>query len=125
MIASDIFHFPEHPQLEKIFDFIDSNYYQAIGLKEIALVFGYSPSYLTNLVRRLTGKTLYQWLVERRMFQARCLLLNTDLAVYQVAEAVGYEDAGHFIKHFRQRHTLPPKTWKENREEGLVTQISF
>lgn len=115
MTAPETFDFPEHPQLQNIFDFIESNYYQAIGLNEIAKVFGYSPSYLTNLVRRLTGKTLYQWLVERRMFQARCLLLNTNLTIYQIAEAVGYEDAGHFIKHFRKRHTLPPKTWKENK----------
>lgn len=120
MIAPESFHFPEHPQLQKIFDFIDSNYDRAIGLKEIARAFGYSPSYLTHLVRRLTGKTLYQWLIERRMFQARCLLLNTDLSVYQVAQAVGYEDAGHFIKHFRQHHTLPPKTWKANKAEKLL-----
>jgi YesN/AraC family two-component response regulator len=113
MITLETFQFPDRPQLQKIFDFIESHYDKAISLKEIAITFERSPSYLTQLMRRLTGKTLYQWLVDRRMFQARYLLLNTDLAIYQVAKAVGYDDAGHFIKHFRKLHGLPPQTWRE------------
>ncbi|MCA1993485.1 MAG: AraC family transcriptional regulator [Coleofasciculus sp. S288] len=107
------FLFPEHPQLRQIFAFIEANYHQSISLNEIAKAFSYSPSYLTSLVRRLTGQTVYQWIVQRRMFQARCLLVETDMAVHQVAEAVGYVDTGHFIKHFRQLHSSPPKTWRE------------
>lgn len=107
------FQYPEHRQLQKIFAFIETNYHQPIGLNEIAQEFGYSPSYLTSLVRRLTGQTLYQWIVQRRMFQARQLLLETDFAVHQIAEVVGYVDTGHFVKHFRQLHKKPPKTWRD------------
>lgn len=111
--AAEHFQFPEHPQLRDIFAFIEANYHQSISLNEVAKAFDYSPSYLTSLVRRLTGQTVYQWIVQRRMFQARRLLLNTHLTVQEVADAVGYIDVGHFVKHFRQLHSLPPKTWKE------------
>lgn len=106
------FQFPEHPQLRAIFAFIEVNYHQPISLNDVAKAFNYTPSYLTSLVRRLTGKTLYQWIVQRRMFQARCLLLSTELPVCKIAEAVGYLDTGHFVKHFRQIHKKPPKSWK-------------
>ncbi len=106
------FQYSEHPQLREIFRFIEANYHQPISLNEIAQTFGYSPSYLTSLVRRLTGQTVYQWIIQRRMFQARQLLLETNLAVHEVAEAVGYVDTGHFVKHFRQLNKIPPKTWK-------------
>jgi len=106
------FQYSEHPQLREIFEFIESNYHQPIGLNEIAQAFGYSPSYLTSLVRRLTGQTVYQWIIQRRMFQSRHLLLKTDLTVHEIAEAVGYVDVGHFVKHFRQLHKQPPKTWR-------------
>ena len=107
------FQFPEHPQLRKIFAFIERNYCQSITLNEVAQAFGYTPSYLTSLVRRLTGQTLYQWIVQRRMFQARHLLLGTELPIYQVAETIGYLDTGHFVKHFRKLHGQPPGTWKD------------
>ncbi len=111
--ASDRFQFPEHPQLTEIFTFIEKNYHQSISLNEVAREFGYSASYLTSLVRRLTGQTLYQWIVQRRMFQARRLLLTTDSSVCQIAKAVGYLDTGHFVKHFRRLHKKPPKSWRE------------
>jgi AraC-like DNA-binding protein len=108
------FQYSEHPQLQEIFRFIEANYHQpTISLNKIAPAFGYTPSYLTSLVRRLTGKTVYKWIIQRRMFQARHLLLETDLAVQDVAEAVGYVDTGHFVKHFRQLHKLPPRTWRD------------
>lgn len=106
------FQYPEHPQLQEIFRFIETNYHQPISLNEMAKAFGYSPSYLTSLVGRLTGQTAYQWIIQRRMFQARRLLLETDLAVHEVAEAVGYVDTGYFIKHFRQLNNITPKTWR-------------
>lgn len=108
----ETFQFPEHPQLRAIFAFIEVNYHQPISLNDVAKAFNYTPSYLTSLVRRLTGKTLYQWIVQRRMFQARRLLLSTELPVCQIAQAVGYLDTGHFVKHFRQIHKKPPKSWK-------------
>jgi AraC-like DNA-binding protein len=107
------FQYSEHTQLREIFRFIEANYQQPISLNELAQAFGYSPSYLTSLVRRLTGQTVYQWIIQRRMFQARHLLLETDLTVHAVAEAVGYVDTGHFVKHFRQLHKLPPRTWRD------------
>jgi AraC-like DNA-binding protein len=110
----EYFQFPEHPQLKKIFTFIEDNYHQSIGLNEIANTFNYTPSYLTSLVRRLTGQSLYQWIVQRRMFQARFLLRSTDWTICQIAEAIGYVDTGHFIKHFRQLHQKPPKTWRDD-----------
>lgn len=110
------FQFPNHPQLQEIFTFIESRYNCSISLNEIAKEFGYSPSYLTGFVRRVTGKTLYQWVVQRRMFAARSLLRETDLSVYEIAEKIGYLDVGHFVKHFRQIHGQPPKNWKHKRE---------
>ncbi len=111
---SGTFKFPDNFQLREIFAFIEANYHQPITLNEVAHNFNYSSSYLTSLVRRLTGKTLYQWIVQRRMFQARCLLLSTNLSSSQIAETVGYSDPGHFIKHFHQLHGQPPKTWKNS-----------
>jgi len=40
-----------------------------------------SLAYLTDLVRRETGKTVLSWIVERRMTEARRLLLETGQSV--------------------------------------------
>ncbi|MDY7024603.1 MAG: AraC family transcriptional regulator, partial [Cyanobacteriota bacterium] len=105
------------PQLDKIFDFIEANYHQPISLNKVAKTFNYSAAYLTSLVRRLTGKTLYKWIVQRRMFQARYLLISSNSSVREIAESVGYSDPGHFIKQFNQIHHQPPQSWRNSQRQ--------
>lgn len=112
--TSESFLFPKHPELQGIFEFIEANYHHSIGLKDVAREFNYSAAYLTSLVRRLTQKTLYQWIIHRRMFQARYLLQSTDLSVIKIARKIGYSDCGHFIKHFSQLHHQSPQVWRNS-----------
>ncbi|MEA5568181.1 AraC family transcriptional regulator [Anabaena sp. UHCC 0399] len=103
---------PSVPKLKIVFDFIEANYHQPITLYDVAQAAGYSPTYLTNLVRCQTGQTVYKWIVQRRMAQAHSLLVNTDQPVNQIAAAVGYPDPGHFIRQFRKIHSTTPKMWR-------------
>lgn len=116
--APAIFTFPNHPQLEKIFAFIEANYHRSISLNQVAKTFNYSAAYLTSLVRRLTGKTLYQWIVQRRMFQARYLLISSNWSIRKIGETVGYSDPGHFIKQFSQLHHQPPQSWRNTQRHA-------
>ncbi|MBD2518816.1 response regulator [Nostoc sp. FACHB-973] len=104
--------YPTSSRLSKVFQFIEDNYHQQISLSDVAQAAGYSNAYLTHLVKRQTKRTVHDWIVERRMTQARSLLLNTDESVNQIATKVGYLDAGYFIRSFRQIHKLPPKEWR-------------
>ncbi len=110
--ATQVAIFPDCPKLAKVFRFIDANYHQPINLGDVAQVAGYSPAYLTNLVQNHTGRTIKQWIIERRMAQARTLLINTANSVKQIAEAAGYSDVGYFVRQFRQVHGMPPQVWR-------------
>lgn len=104
--------FPANSQLSQIFEFIEANYHQAIGLNEVAQAMGYSPAYLTDLVKRITGKPINRWIVQRRMAEACSLLLATNQSIEQIAEAVGYQHIGHFFRQFRQYHGTTPQAWR-------------
>lgn len=100
------------PLLKQVFRFIDAHYREQIGLSEVAKSVGRSPAYLTDLVRRETGRTVVSWIIDRRMAEARCLLLETDHTIQKIAETLGYLDSGHFIRQFRQCHGTTPQTWR-------------
>ena len=105
--------FPVNPQLSQVFQFIEANYNQPISLSDVAIAVGYCVAYLTDLVRRHTGHTVNDWIVERRMVAARALLLETDQCVSQIAQAVGYQHEGYFFRKFRQRHGITPQVWRK------------
>lgn len=102
------------PLLKQVFRFIDAHYREQIGLSEVAKAVGRSPAYLTDLVRRETGRTVVSWIIDRRMAEARCLLLETGYTSQKIAETLGYLDAGHFIRQFRQCHGTTPQTWRSS-----------
>ena len=105
--------FPSIPRLRQVFEFIELNYHRPIRLKEVAQSVGYSSAYLTDLVRRLTGKTVNDWIIERRIVEARRLLLETEDCIEQIALNVGYQNINHFYCQFRKYHKNTPGTWRE------------
>lgn len=104
--------FPDCPKLASVFQFIEAHYHQTINLSDVAQAAGYSPAYLTTLVQNQTGRTIKQWITERRMVQARSLLSNSAQSVRQIAESVGYPDVSYFIRQFRQQHGVSPQVWR-------------
>lgn len=106
--------FPSCPRLSKVFDYIEKHYHQPIQLTDVAEAAGYSPPYLTTLVQEQTGRTVKQWITERRMVQARQLLTHTAQSVRQIAEAIGYRDGSYFIRQFRQIHGVSPQAWRQD-----------
>ena len=105
---------PKCNKTAKVFEFIEANFHRPLELKEVAANLGYSPAYLTNLVRQKTGRTVKQWIIERRMNKARQLLLDTEQAIAQIATDTGYTDTGYFIRQFKQIHGTSPNIWRNN-----------
>lgn len=105
--------FPSIPRLRQVFEFIELNYHQGIGLKEVAQAVGYSSAYLTDLVRQMTGKTVNNWIIERRIAEARRFLLETDHSIEEIALKVGYQNLNHFYYQFRDYYNKTPRAWRE------------
>ena len=105
--------FPSVPRLNEVFEFIELNYQHGIKLKEVAQAVGYSPAYLTDLVRRMTGKTVNYWIIKRRLEEAKSLLLETEDSIEQVAFKVGYQNINHFFFQFRNYCQNTPRVWRE------------
>ncbi len=104
--------FPDCPKLSPVFQFIDSHYQQPINLSDVAQAAGYTPAYLTSLAQNHTGKTVKNWITERRMAQARQMLKDTAHSIKQIAEESGYADPGYFTRQFRKLHGMTPKAWR-------------
>ncbi|MBO3458655.1 response regulator [Aetokthonos hydrillicola Thurmond2011] len=117
--------FPQCPKLSQVFSFVEANYHQPIGLNEVANAVGYSPAYLTDLVRRETGKSLYRWIIERRVTAAHSLLLETKQKIEHIADAVGYNDAKYFSRIFRQIYGMSPQALRNKNKLKTASTESY
>ncbi|GAX34825.1 response regulator transcription factor [Nodularia sp. NIES-3585] len=112
--------FPAIPQLKEVFDYIEANYHRGITLSNVAEAVGYSPAYLTSRVKKKTDQTVNGWIVKRRMAAARPLLRDSDQTIEQIAIKLGYQNACHFSRQFRQHHGIPPKIWRNQNQRSQV-----
>jgi AraC-like DNA-binding protein len=110
-VAGD-FRLKDEPLLAGVFAFIEKSYGERVSLKDAARAVGLTPGHLTTVVRRKTGRTVLEWIAERRMAEARNLLVQTDLTAGEIAFRVGYGNAGYFAKHFRRAHGVTPLGWR-------------
>ncbi|HLO87332.1 MAG TPA: DNA-binding response regulator [Nostocaceae cyanobacterium] len=116
--------FPCVPHLKEVFDYIEAHYHQGITLSDVADAVGYSAAYLTHQVAKQTGHTVNGWIVKRRMAAARPLLKNTNQTVEEISSKIGYQNACHFSRQFRQHHGLSPTLWRKQHQFLPVAQTS-
>ena len=102
----------DEPLLAEVFGFVEEHYHERVSLKDVAQAVSLSPGHLTTVVRRKTGRTVGEWIAERRMVEARRLLVETDLSVEEVGRRVGYGEAGYFVRSFRRAHGATPLGWR-------------
>lgn len=100
------------PLLAEVFEVIDRRRAEPLSLRDVAGELGITPGHLTTVVRRRTGRTVQEWIIERRMADARMLLTETDLPIAEVARRVGVPDPGYFSRLFGRTHGVPPRKWR-------------
>lgn len=85
----------------KILQQIENNY-QSLTLGELADRLGYNPNYLSNLIKKHTGNTFKNLIIDQRLHEAHNLVLSTRLSVEAIAEYVGFSNKTQFYKKYRE-----------------------
>ncbi|EHJ53092.1 response regulator transcription factor [Streptococcus macacae] len=85
----------------------------SFSLKSLAQELGFSPNYLSVLIKKDLGMSFQDYLIQERMKKAKLLLLTTDLRVYEIAEQVGFEDINYFSQRFKQVVGMTPRQYKK------------
>ncbi len=68
---------------------------------------------LNQAFRRCAGTTVFEFLREERMREARRLLCETGLDIQAISQAVGYGNRGNFSTAFRERFGMPPTALRQ------------
>lgn len=99
---------------EDIRKYVDKHYTEKILVGDIAKYFHMDLNYISRLFKKKTGKNLKDYLTEKRMEKVLYLLENTDLKIYEISEASGYQDYFYFTRVFRKFTGFTPSEWREN-----------
>ncbi|MEM9763086.1 MAG: AraC family transcriptional regulator [Pseudomonadota bacterium] len=90
------------PRLQRVVTFIERRLDRQLRVSDLAEVAAMSQFHLMRQFRAESGRTLGQYVLERRICRATMLLERSDLALVEIAVACGFSSQGHFSARFRQ-----------------------
>lgn len=94
--------------------YIEENYEKCITVSEVSRSIGVSLSYLSRIFKEATGNTIINFINEKKVEKAKEYLGRTDMKIYEVAEALGFENTTYFSYFFKKYTGISPKEYKED-----------
>lgn len=82
------------------------------SLHDFAVHIGYSDDYAGRLIKRETGKSFTQLVLEQKLSKAGKYLLETDLSVTCIANSLGYISPSGFYKQFSRAYAMTPEEYR-------------
>jgi AraC-like DNA-binding protein len=89
-------------------DYLLQNIQQPPSLTELARVAGINEFKLKQGFKELFNNTVFGYLSDYKLNQARDLLLDANLPLKEISERLGYSSVQHFNTAFRKKFGVPP-----------------
>lgn len=98
--------------VQKTILIIEADLSANLTLSSLALAQKVSPGYLSTIFKRETGKTVTEYIAEKRIRRASQLLATTHLQIQTVALHCGIMDVQYFSKLFKKKTGKTPKEYR-------------
>ncbi len=100
-------------QIEKIKKYIDDNLFtDDISLENLASKYYINQFSLSRKFKEYVGETFQNYVIKKRIEEAKNLLRTTSMRIIDVAGYVGYDDNKYFCRIFKKRVGVTPSEFK-------------
>ncbi|MCX6465561.1 MAG: AraC family transcriptional regulator [Pseudonocardiales bacterium] len=115
---------PMHVAVRRAIGMLHDNYHEPITLTDLAAEVYVSPFHFSRLFAKATGVTPGRYLTAVRLFEAKRLLLTSDLTVSDIVCSVGYSSVGTFTSRFTRAVGMTPSQYREPQVRDLLLAIA-
>lgn len=105
----------KHWMIDQVLQYVEENYNTALSTKDIAGRFFMNTSYFSKLFHEQMGCTFSNYLINVRVEKAKMMLTQTNMKLYDIAEAVGYTNVQYFSTIFKEKEGLTPSAFRQMR----------
>lgn len=99
-------------RLQDILRYLQENYKKKITLQAIAQHINLSQSECSRFFKKVTGETLFEYLLKFRIEKSIELLKNTDLTITEIAYETGFTSQSYYDQRFRKIKGISPLKYK-------------
>lgn len=94
--------------------FIDEHFNEPLTLVTLAKILHVSPYHLHHIFKRITNMTPSEYLVLKRLSEAKRLLLESGKSITEIAGIIGFVNPGHFSTVFLKKVGMSPTVFRSH-----------
>lgn len=97
---------------------LDSNLYKAnFSMKDVSKLLGISKAQIINIFREKYGQTPYKYFIEQRIQISTTMLLNTDMSIKEISDALCFSDQHYYANVFKKTIGCSPNQFRHENTE--------
>ncbi|HKV33092.1 MAG TPA: AraC family transcriptional regulator [Pyrinomonadaceae bacterium] len=101
-------------RVEQVIAEIETDFAHAWETAQLAELVNLSASRFRHLFKEETGRTINEYLRERRLERAEFLLRTTFLTIKEVLSEAGVSSMSHFVTYFKKRYGMTPTAYRKH-----------
>lgn len=105
-------------RIDKIIQFIYSNYNKELTLSVLAEEFHFTTVYLSHYIKKETGYTFLEILTSVRMYYAAKYLKDSKMKNGEICHKVGISDERYFGQIFKKKYGMTPYEYRKTGENA-------
>ena len=98
-------------RIDRVTEYIHTNYFSDITLESVARNFNFNSSYLSRFFKSKTDVNFIDYLTDVRMRKAGELIKTGSYTVNQVGDMVGYPNPRYFVRVFKKKMGMTPRQY--------------
>lgn len=104
---------------------VEQHYTQLHLPKEYAALMYITPNHLNALCNELLGKSAGEMIRDRRLLEAKRLLVNASLNINEIAWQLSFADNSYFTKFFKKQTGITPEAFRRSLTASLPKTSSL
>lgn len=104
--------------VRRVLHFINQHYTESFSLDELSKILHLNKYYICHSFKEATGYTVNNYLIRKRIEEAKKLLLSTDNSVLDISEKLGFNTPVYFSRAFKQYVGVSPQSYRRRSELG-------
>lgn len=110
--------------IQQSIDFIEQHIAEEITLDNLAKLAYFSKYHFHRMFKSTTGKTLMEYVRERRLTRATYELIYSSKRITDIAFHLGFNSQDAFDNAFKRTYGIPPKEYRKNMILRYAKQVS-
>ena len=100
-------------RVQKVQEFIETNYKQEIRLNTIASLVGMAPTAFSRFFKLRTGKSISDYIIDVRLGHASRLLVDSTTSIAEISYECGFNNISNFNRIFKKKKGHSPKIFRD------------